>query len=1377
MKIKTLEFHLKQCLAAVLTIFVAVFLHSAHAAPIGHSVSAGNVSVTQNDPGNTAASVTTLLTLSVNDFRVRGTGLEDDTNAPQSSRGDYAVSAGPDAGDDLTNGVLMTSTAQNGSAHDGVTKYGASFFENVRTNASDSNVIIGAYFVCTHGSTNGGNNGGAGNVPEFNISFAAAWFPYSQFIGGFARNHGPQDELGQNPLGWTNGGALNQLFGSSGLVLGSHFIDQGSGRAHVILTNYAGQSIDSRTDGILLVNGAKNESANFALSQVNTTNGGWNLFVKDQGQNTLANYEQDPLAFVYIPKTNTTIISGRFLGDGSIAMYSGNSPQFTVTSNAAGVYELKVIGYAATNGVLVISPGGGEAVNADNLVHYELNGTSDGWIIQSRDCAPMNLEAIPAAETVATFAFIPAPTPGVSVVPTNNLQTTEGGGQDTFSVVLDTRPTEDVTIPVSSSDTTEGTVAPASLTFTTNNWNVPQIVTVTGVNDALTDGSIGYTIILGTTTSTDPAYSGLNPADVSVANADNDIPGIAVSPTSGLVTTESGGTNEFTIVLNAAPSANVTIGLSSSDTTEGTVSPSSVTFTTGDWSVPQTVVVTGVNDFVDDGNINYTIITAPATSTDGGYSGLNGADVSVSNLDDDVSGVSPNIGLNVLTVVEGKTNGYTVVLDSQPTANVTVNIASSNTSQGGTAAPTSLIFTPANWNNPQPVTATGADDLVVDGNTYWTNTLTFSSSDILYAALSPVLVTLQTLDNEGVLTLPSGDLIYGIGQAGIGIDGRATLLDANSPNYGSGNLTVTLTLNGTADDRVEVRNTGTGPGQIGVSGSTVSYGGTTIGSVSGGSGVTPLLVTLNSSATPAAAEALMRNVTFRNVSSTPSENRRAVSFTLTDGDGGVTSATTGIRLGLLRYSDFQEGADHGYGLYTGQADIHLRQADPDTPYPTGSGGGLFIDYPVTGEFNAFHLLMRFDNIMGNGFGQIPSNAVIVSADLLLRIPPEDSNSMGDGSPLYRMLQPFDATTATWNGWGGDGITFDDIEARSTAESEFGLSDASANSSIGTISFSVRPDVQAWQGAANNYGWAMPGWVGGTDGTTVSPGEATNVFDRPRLRVKWLEPGITTTSFRQGVNGYTNTADTRVRQLDPDVSATASTTVGVDWIATGSTENQDQVLIQFGNIVGIGTNQIPPNSRVHAAVLELASRSGSAQGHGGTFHAMLQPWADTATWNTMVNGIQTDDVEAAASISVAAGTSALTPFAQGGFNAFELTDDVRLWVSGARANYGWAILPWTNGADGWFFGTAQNGTAINRPELRVYFTPGVFVVINSINRGPTSATLQLTGPASTGFTVLRSGTVNGTYTSVGSGTTLGDGTASFTDNSPLPGAAFYRISIP
>ncbi|MEG4067151.1 DUF4347 domain-containing protein [Microcoleus sp. Pol11C2] len=96
----------------------------------------------------------------------------------------------------------------------------------------------------------------------------------------------------------------------------------------------------------------------------------------------------------------------------------------------------------------------------------------------------------------------------------------------------------------------------------------------------------------------------------------DDTAGISVNPDSGLSTTEAGGTATFTVQLNSEPTANVTVGLSSSNVTEGTVSTPSLTFTPANWSAPQTVTVTGVDDNIADSPQTYTIFTEAAVSTD-----------------------------------------------------------------------------------------------------------------------------------------------------------------------------------------------------------------------------------------------------------------------------------------------------------------------------------------------------------------------------------------------------------------------------------------------------------------------------------------------------------------------------------------------------------------------------------------------------------------------------------------------------------------------------------------------------------------------------------------------------------------------------------------
>ena len=337
---------------------------------------------------------------------------------------------------------------------------------------------------------------------------------------------------------------------------------------------------------------------------------------------------------------------------------------------------------------------------------------------------------------------------GITVTPTSGLTTTEASGTATFTVVLSTQPTANVTIALSSSDTTEGTVSPASLTFTNANWAITQTVTVTGVDDSIADGAIAYTVVTAAASSTDGSYNGLNPADVSVSNTDNDNAGITVTPTSGLTTTEAGATATFTVVLTSLPSANVTIGVSSNDLTEGTVSSASLVFTNANWNVAQTVTITGVNDFIVDGNIGYAIVTAAATSGDGAYAGVNPADVSVTNTDNDVVGITVNPTTGLTTTEAGGTATFTIVLTSQPTANVTIGVVSNDLTEG-TAAPASLVFTTANWNVAQTVTITGVNDLAVDGNVaYLIVTAQAVSTDALYSAINPADVSVTNTDND-----------------------------------------------------------------------------------------------------------------------------------------------------------------------------------------------------------------------------------------------------------------------------------------------------------------------------------------------------------------------------------------------------------------------------------------------------------------------------------------------------------------------------------------------------------------------------------------------------------------------------------------------------
>jgi ELWxxDGT repeat protein len=350
---------------------------------------------------------------------------------------------------------------------------------------------------------------------------------------------------------------------------------------------------------------------------------------------------------------------------------------------------------------------------------------------------------------------------GITVTPTSSLVTTEGGGSDTFTVVLDSQPSEDVLIRLTSSDPSEGTASHHWLFFSSSSWDRPKTVTVTGTDDFVDDGDIPYTIITDPAISSDPNYGGLDAADVSVTNIDDDVAGITVIPTSDLVTTEKGGSDTFTVVLDSQPLAEVTIGLSSSDTSEGTVDPTSLTFTPAEWNTLQVATIIGADDGKVDGDITYTILTDPAVSDDPIYDGLDAEDVSVTNIDDDMIGVEviPTSGL--VTSEGGATDSFTVVLTSQPSADVIIGLSSSNTAEG-TLSRHWLIFTSTTWNNPKSVTVTGVDDAVDDGDTpYLIITAPAISNDRDYKGFDAddVLVTNVDDDGHGITVTPPNGLV------------------------------------------------------------------------------------------------------------------------------------------------------------------------------------------------------------------------------------------------------------------------------------------------------------------------------------------------------------------------------------------------------------------------------------------------------------------------------------------------------------------------------------------------------------------------------------------------------------------------------------------
>ncbi|MBA3845717.1 MAG: cadherin-like domain-containing protein [Planctomycetes bacterium] len=148
------------------------------------------------------------------------------------------------------------------------------------------------------------------------------------------------------------------------------------------------------------------------------------------------------------------------------------------------------------------------------------------------------------------------------------------------------------------------------------------------------------------------------------------------------------------------------------------------------------------------------------------------------------------------------------------------------------------------------------------------------------------------VNNAPTIALPSPMDTWTEGDPPLLVD-SAALVDDTPDNLAGGRLTAQL-INGTAtaNDNLAVRNTGTGAGQIGVAGSTVTYQGVTIGVIDAtqnGIGGAALRIDLAGAATEQAVQALARALTFHNTSTTPSTVTRRFQAVLSDG-----AATPGV---------------------------------------------------------------------------------------------------------------------------------------------------------------------------------------------------------------------------------------------------------------------------------------------------------------------------------------------------------------------------------------------------------------------------------------------------------------------------------------------------
>ena len=433
----------------------------------------------------------------------------------------------------------------------------------------------------------------------------------------------------------------------------------------------------------------------------------------------VATVDDETAGFIITDVSGDTTESG---GQAMFAMRLGSQPssdvivQFTSgdLSEAEVVTDNLTFNQSNWNGYQNVKVRGVDDNDTDGNITYPLE-------INVNSSSDSNFVGLDVPDVI--FVNVDDETPGYTITSISG-NTNEFGLKASFAIRLNTKPDNSSTpvqLAIRSSDTTEGIVSTTSVEFTDTNWNAYQYVTVTGIDDNVTDGNQGYFIeILPDNDTGDLNYLNKDPLDIYLVNLDNEQPGYIISSISG-DTTEGGGEAVFSVRLMTQPdnsSTDVTLTFETSDSTEGTVSPNSVTFTYDNWKSYQNIKVTGVNDNISDGNqIFYVIINADNSTDDLNYRGFDPLDVPVVNVDDDIAGyfVSDISG----DVYESGGNAtFAIRLKTQPdnsSVNVTLSFSSSDTGEG-TVSPDNLTFTYDDWNAYKNVTVYGVNDNLTDGN-------------------------------------------------------------------------------------------------------------------------------------------------------------------------------------------------------------------------------------------------------------------------------------------------------------------------------------------------------------------------------------------------------------------------------------------------------------------------------------------------------------------------------------------------------------------------------------------------------------------------------------------------------------------------------------
>ncbi len=415
------------------------------------------------------------------------------------------------------------------------------------------------------------------------------------------------------------------------------------------------------------------------------------------------------------------------------------------------------------------------------------------------------------------------------------------GGSATYTLVLDTQPTNDVTITVAPSfgDDENLTASPETLIFTNSTWSMQQTVTVLAAEDD--DSEAGTALFTHTVAGPGTAYDGLQAPGVTATEIDNDPAGVMVSETAVLVPED--GSASYTIVLKTLPTADVRIevtrvtgdeDLTASSDTDTHADPDSLTlaFTNSNWNTTQTVTVSAAED--DDGEAGVAEFGHNVISPGTVYHGVPTPGVRANEDDDDP--VEVIISPTALSVPEGGSATYTVRLGTKPLNDVVrveatrdqlsdddLTVTSDtdmDTDMGADFDSVALLFTDSNWHTEQTVTVSAAEDADdVDGVANFSH-VTAGDEDYYEIYIDPVTATEADNDKDVIrprvkiqtevsalvggafeVTIRFSESVRGFTLRDIGVSNGTA---SNFNRVSSRTYTVTITPEESGEVRVEV---------------------------------------------------------------------------------------------------------------------------------------------------------------------------------------------------------------------------------------------------------------------------------------------------------------------------------------------------------------------------------------------------------------------------------------------------------------------------------------------------------------------------------------------------------------------------------------------